>query len=233
MASELSTRPAPEVLQPLVPAEVVLVCADPAREQAPLHAAEAACVANAVAKRRREFAAGRHAARLALARLGILDFALLPDAQRVPRWPAGVVGSIAHCEGCCVAGVARSERVSGIGLDVEPATPLDDELHALVASPRELTACGGAGVDPGKLLFCAKEAFYKCYFPAARQALEFRDVVVELGAAPAAGAPGRFRASLVAPGAPSLPDGARALDGRYLCDGPFLFAAVTRLRRGP
>jgi 4'-phosphopantetheinyl transferase EntD len=229
---EPSAHLAPASLQRLVPADVVLVCADLTRGPSPLLAAEAACVANAVPRRQREFAAGRDAARLALAQLGITGFALLPDAERVPRWPAGFVGSIAHCEGRCAAGVARAERVAGIGLDVEPATPLDDELHAIVASSHELKA-RVAGVDLGKLLFCAKEAFYKCYFPFARRSLEFRDVAIELGAAPAGGLPGTFRAALVAPGAPSLADGERALEGSYLSEGAFLFAAVTWMRRRP
>jgi 4'-phosphopantetheinyl transferase EntD len=220
-----------EPLQQLVPDDVTLVRARPALWHAPLHADEATCVAAAVPGRRHEFAAGRACARVALERLGIQDFPLLPDADQVPRWPAGIVGSIAHCEACCVVGVARAEQVAGLGLDVEPATPLEAELLPLVASSRELAAHPGPERELGKLIFCAKEAFYKCYFPCARHPLEFRDVEVALEPGTPRSGPGRFRATLLAARAPSLPGGLRALEGRYLREGPFLFTAVTLTRR--
>ena len=52
----------------------------------------------------------------------------LPDASGAPRWPAGVTGSVSHSGSLCVVVVATRERVRGVGVDVEPAEPLEREL---------------------------------------------------------------------------------------------------------
>ena len=67
---------------------------------------EEALVAGAVTKRREEFAAGRNAARAALAGLGPPPCPLLRAGRRAPAWPQGIVGSITHCSGFCCAVVA-------------------------------------------------------------------------------------------------------------------------------
>ena len=59
-----------------------------------MFASEMACVTGAVAERRREFATVRCCARDALCRIGVIGVPILPDSERVPRWPAGVVGSM-------------------------------------------------------------------------------------------------------------------------------------------
>src|SRR5258708_38693026 len=58
---------------------------------------EMATVANAVDKRRREFATGRSCARDALRELGIEPGPILAGERGMPRWPPGVVGSTTHC----------------------------------------------------------------------------------------------------------------------------------------
>ncbi|MBN1173619.1 MAG: 4'-phosphopantetheinyl transferase, partial [Micromonosporaceae bacterium] len=60
---------------------------------------EAPLVARAVPRRRAEFTTGRHCARLALASLGVEPAAILAGPDRAPRWPAGIVGTITHCDG--------------------------------------------------------------------------------------------------------------------------------------
>src|SRR5215475_9485627 len=77
---------------------------------------EASAIAHAAPGRRREFASVRHCARRALRRIGLPPAPILPDADGVPRWPTGVVGSMTHCEGYRAAVVARSGRVRGIGI---------------------------------------------------------------------------------------------------------------------
>jgi 4'-phosphopantetheinyl transferase EntD len=196
-------------------------------EEAGLHPEETACVARAGAKRRREFAAGRAAARRALAQLGIDGFALLPDAARVPRWPEGVVGSISHCAGCCGVAVARRGRILSLGLDVERAGPLEDELLARICTPgereRARRLAPPEGVDWGKLVFSAKESAYKCYFPLARTLLGFHDMEIEFSADAS-----RFSARLLREGAPSA-GGARRFEGRaawtrdLVCSGVVLW----------
>jgi 4'-phosphopantetheinyl transferase EntD len=149
---------------------------------------ERAAVAGAVPKRRREFAAGRTLARRLLADLGVPDEPLLNDDDRVPRWPPGIVGSIAHCDTLCIVAVARTGAgVRGIGLDIEPHAPLESELWPTVARPEELAwiRAQTAG-NPGRaarLHFAAKEAVYKSVYPAIRRSLEFDEVALNFNLA--------------------------------------------------
>ncbi len=167
---------------------------------------ERALVARAVAKRRHEFATGRVLARELLAELGVRDFALLADADRVPLWPEGLIGSISHARGLCVAAVTRRGALAGVGIDVEDATAVRPELWRRVLRPDEerwLRAQPGASqIGLAAVFFSAKEAAYKAQFPLTRTRLGFQDVALELDLAR-----GAFRAH--------VPDFARALDGAY------------------
>jgi 4'-phosphopantetheinyl transferase EntD len=140
---------------------------------------ERAVVARAVPKRRHEFASGRACARDALTQLGHPPAPLLPGPDRVPLWPAGVVGSISHSATCAWAAVARSQDLLSIGVDLEGDAPLDPELWPLVATPPELPGATGASM---KRLFCAKEAAFKCWFTAGGgRILEFQEMTIRWG----------------------------------------------------
>jgi 4'-phosphopantetheinyl transferase EntD len=139
---------------------------------------------NAVEKRRREFAAGRAAARAALEMLGAPHSPIPANADRTPRWPEGFSGSITHCDGFCGAATARSHDMAGLGFDAETATQLPRELERRICTPEELAGFGGmaerAGLSWPKLAFSAKEAFYKCFFPLTRTHLNFLDVAISV-----------------------------------------------------
>jgi 4'-phosphopantetheinyl transferase EntD len=139
---------------------------------------EAAALPRAVPKRRAEFAAGRTAARAALAGLGLAPVSLprLPD--RLPLWPPGLRGSIAHCDTVAVAAATRAPLSPGI--DVEPDAPLPADLVEVVASRRELAVT--LPVNVARLVFCAKEAAFKAQFPLTRAWLDFADLTVTLTA---------------------------------------------------
>ena len=175
-------------------------------------------------KRRREFAVGRDLARRAFAQLGIEGFALLSDGDRVPRWPEGVLGSISHCAGCCAVVVARSGHILSLGLDVERAERLEDELLARICTPREIERARALpppeGTDWGKLVFSAKESAYKCYFPLARKLLGFQDMEIEFSADAAS-----FNARLLREDAPG-PGGVRCFAGRAAWTPDFVLAGV-------
>jgi 4'-phosphopantetheinyl transferase EntD len=179
-------REAGQAIRTLFPEAVLTFAAAGAGEAAELHPEEAACVARAGAKRRREFSIGRMLARRAFAQLGIEGFALLSDTDRVPRWPDGLVGSISHTVGCCAVAVARRGRILSLGIDVERAGRLEDQLMARICTPREIERARALpppeGVDWGKLVFSAKESAYKCYFPLARRLLGFQDMEIEFSA---------------------------------------------------
>ena len=84
------------------------------------YAAEAGAVRHAGLERRREHATVRACARSALARLGQRPTPILNDADGVPIWPAGVVGSLTHCRGYRAALVALGTDVASVGVDAEP-----------------------------------------------------------------------------------------------------------------
>ena len=152
--------------------------------EAPLFPEEAIAVARAVEARRREFATGRACAREALGSLGFRRVAIPAAADGSPRWPAGVVGSIAHCSACRVAAVGLAAEVAAIGIDAEPDRRLPAGVLAAIALPverehvRQLLG-EAAGRSWDRLLFSAKEAVYKTWFPLTGQKLRFEDATVE------------------------------------------------------
>lgn len=151
-----------------------------------LYDEEAALVANAVASRRREFAAGRACARRALAELGIQDFPLLAGQDRAPIWPGAIVGSITHTlaagEGYCAVAVAHRRLVASVGLDAEPRAGLPAELWSRVLDPEEerMTRATDEPAVWARLIFSAKEAVYKAVYPLCGRFLDFFDVHVEV-----------------------------------------------------
>jgi 4'-phosphopantetheinyl transferase EntD len=217
------------MLERLVPD--VVACAETREDrlEAALFPIERIALGRAVDGRRREFITGRAIARLALTRLGAPAGAIPSGEHGEPRWPAGVVGSITHCEGYRACAVAWSEAVAGLGIDAEPDAPLPDGVLEEVAYGRELdlVAAGGAQVDVGRLLFSAKEAIYKAWFPLATRRLGFEDVELSLDAANTA-----FRAELLVPG--PVVDGARLseLRGRWTVENGVICTAVVVPSRG-
>ncbi|RQW77021.1 MAG: 4'-phosphopantetheinyl transferase superfamily protein, partial [Methylococcus sp.] len=130
--------------------------------------------------RLREFTAGRAQARAALGQLGLhsAEVAVLPD--RRPLWPTGFVGSISHAGHLALAVAAPVTALQAIGIDLEPAVPLDEELVQRVCRPEELgqLATSPAPLKVAKLIFSAKESVYKCIAPLTGIFLEFEDVEI-------------------------------------------------------
>ena len=119
---------------------------------------------NAVPKRRNEFIVGRRCARAALAQIGVSPCALPPGENRVPQWPAGIVGSISHSVGLCCAVAAHSNRIRCLGVDLETTTRISPGVIKYVMHPLEADFVGSDQMR-GSLLFSAKEAFFKAQFP--------------------------------------------------------------------
>jgi 4'-phosphopantetheinyl transferase EntD len=146
---------------------------------------EAAAVAGAGAERRREFGTVRWCARKALRQLGVPAVSILPDEDRAPRWPVGVVGSMTHCAGYRAAVVARSGELRGVGIDAEPHAPLPADVFDFVLRDDErapLRALADADPVPhwDRVVFCAKEAVYKAWFPLTGRWLDFEDVSITM-----------------------------------------------------
>lgn len=147
--------------------------------------AEAALVAGASEKRRREFTAARVCARLALARAGFRPAPILPGPTGAPLWPPGVVGSMTHCDGYRAAAVGRTDAFAAIGIDAEPHAPLPDGVLAMAASESERAALRGLATRApefcwDRMLFSAKEAVFKAWSPATGRWLGFTDAELQL-----------------------------------------------------
>jgi len=107
-----------------------------------------------------------------------------------PLWPDGFAGSLAHDDEMAVAAIARTADIPSLGIDVEPAEPLPDEIAPLVVMPADVLA----GVDPRlatRLLFSAKEAVYKAAYPLDGKVLGYEDISVDIARGEALVANGR------------------------------------------
>lgn len=181
----------------------------------PLLPGEEGAVAGAVPARRAEFAAGRAAARRALAGLGMRPVALPAGPDRAPRWPEGVGGSIAHAAGVAVAAVRLGPP---LGLDIEENAPLGPDLWPEICTSGELAALAGEGAGVAvRHVFAAKEAVYKAQYPLTGRIFGFHLLEVEL-------APGGFRARL-REGVGPFPAG-QVFAGRLAVAGGFVLAGV-------
>lgn len=213
------------MIEEILPPSVVAVEASHDRCDVKLFPEEELALGRAVEKRRREFTTARLCARAALEQLGF-SAAPIPTGDRgEPQWPAGVVGSITHCEGYRACAVARSGQITTVGIDAERNAPLPDGLLGDIARPEEVPSLHRLELDsPGvhwdRLLFSAKESVYKAWFPLAKRWLGFEDAVIVFGPSR-----GTFTARLLVAG-PTLADGPlRGFDGRWtVCDGILLTA---------
>ncbi len=213
----------PESLDALAAAEMY---SDP-KELAPLPEEEP-LIARSVAKRRNEFITVRYCARQALVDLGLPPVPILKGDKGEPCWPDGIVGSLTHCEGFRGAAVGRRAEVRSVGIDAEPhdvlphgvldAISLPVERHELQSMPD--------GVHWDRVLFCAKEATYKAWFPLTHRWLGFEDAHIVFDV-DASGQAGTFTSQiLIDPAAESGPP-LTALSGRWsVRDGLALTAIV-------
>lgn len=187
--------------------------------------AEEELIQKAVAKRKREFRAGRHCAHALLEEAGVQCNALLKGRQREPAWPHGWVGSISHSNELCVVAIAPSALYSGIGLDVEQASALGEDIVDLICSPAEqdqltrqtlLSGQEFASAPLSKVIFSAKESIHKVYFPLNYHTLDFLDARVELDAGN-----GSFTAEILKPEPnPIVP--IKSLEGKFCIENHYV-----------
>jgi 4'-phosphopantetheinyl transferase EntD len=147
--------------------------------------AERAAIAHALASRRSDYLGVRDCARTALAALGVTPVAIGTGPKREPLWPDGVVGSLTHCAGYRGAAVARMGQLHSIGIDAEPHEALPPGVLEAVALPEEARAIAVLErSDPrthwDRVLFCAKEAVYKAWFPLTGEWLGFEEAVIHI-----------------------------------------------------
>jgi 4'-phosphopantetheinyl transferase EntD len=178
-------------------------------------------IARSVTKRRNEFVTVRYCARKALGELGVPAVPILKGDKGEPCWPDGVVGSLTHCAGFRGAVVARAGDVRSVGIDAEPHDVLPKGVLDAISLPQErgqLASLGG-GLHWDRILFCAKEATYKAWFPLTHRWLGFEDANVTF-ALDGSGRSGTFESTiLIDPSAESGPP-LTQLSGRWsVADG--------------
>jgi len=173
------------MIEAILPSTVIAVEAREDPTDIVLFPAEETSVEQAVEKRRREFTTARACVREAFSQLGLPPSPVTNGARGEPRWPAGVVGSITHCEGYRACAIARSTDMTTIGIDAEPHAPLPAGVLSDIVGAQELSWLGDRrrdipSVHWDRLLFSAKESVYKAWFPLAKRWLGFEDAIVTL-----------------------------------------------------
>ena len=217
-----------DLIEAVLPSSVAWFEALDDPPDAALFPEEAALLSRASDKRWLEFTTGRHCARRALAQLGVAPAAILTGPAGEPLWPDGVVGSITHCAGYRAAAVAWAVSASTIGIDAEPHDPLPTGVLEAVSRSAERTLIRAltASVPDicwDRVLFSAKEAIYKAWYPLAQRMLGFEEAVVTIERN------GTFSARLEAPGPIVRGQPLRAVVGRWMVTAGLVLTAVAEL----
>lgn len=194
-------------------------------EWARLYAEEEISVSRAVPTRRREFAAGRACARRGLEALAMPVAAIPADADRVPLWPEGVVGSISHSAETAIAALGSTEDWAAIGIDIERRSDVGTDIARTVCTPEEWEQ-NALHKDFIALMFSAKESVFKCVFPLERRFLDFQNVVITLRQQTAAGSHGQFDAEFANSSAEDRTP--LSIEGRWWMDGEAVYTSAFR-----
>lgn len=173
------------IVRGLFEAGVSVAQMDPRRASVALYPEERLAVASAVDSRIREFSAGRQCARHAMEVLAFPPVSIAQRPDRAPSWPEGLVGSISHTDRLCAAAVARrSDGYEALGIDLEPAQPMPQDLCRSVCRTEELEWLDGLpSVDRGlsaRAIFSAKETVFKLQYAISGAMLEFEDLSIAI-----------------------------------------------------
>ncbi len=156
----------------------------PADPALPVAQRERDLVANAVRERQADFITGRWCAHRALEAIGRAQDVIEVNRFGGPVWPPGVVGSISHDAGLCVAVAGASQGVAGIGVDLFSVSraSLMPALAPLILSATEYRLLEREPERPlyVQTLFCIKEAVIKAISPTVQAFIDPRDIDVRL-----------------------------------------------------
>lgn len=162
----------------LLPSTVAVSTSDPRKGWSGLHPDEVPATATMGDLRRLEYTAGRQAAHDAMDQLYVYDQPVVNGADRAPKWPGGVVGSISHTNDYCIAVAAYHQDIHAIGLDIEPKRTLHADLVHEICNRDERAWLATQPVDQqgylARLIFSAKECAYKCQYPLTNKLFGFK-----------------------------------------------------------
>ena len=146
--------------------------------------AERQLVENAVDRRKADFGDSRWCAHQAMQPL-TEDQPIMRGVRGMPVFPVGITGSLTHTEGFRAALVGRSQRWRSLGIDAEPARKLPDGVLQAISNRQERRRLSKLAVENGvefaeTVLFSAKEATYKAWFPLTHRFLDFDQADIDV-----------------------------------------------------
>jgi 4'-phosphopantetheinyl transferase EntD len=130
-------------------------------------------------KKQVEFASGRAAAHVALNQIRFANaFPVLRGQKGEPLWPEGIAGSITHCHPWSVAVAVKCPNLTTIGVDLETTEGMKGtDISELICRGAELDwAHNGILQERLTMIFSAKEATYKAFYPLCRRYIDFKDI---------------------------------------------------------
>lgn len=140
-------------------------------------------VANASVKRRSEFIGGRWCAYRALEKIGTPVCGIPINALGGPVWPKGIIGSITHDGGICIAVVMNDVTIAGLGIDLFDAarsSKMDDLADLFLAAGERAAVQNSESRHLLAVLFSAKEAVIKAVSSRVERLIDFREIEVAL-----------------------------------------------------
>ncbi len=138
--------------------------------------------------------------------------------------------SLTHCDGYRGAVLGYSLQVRSLGIDAEPHDRLPDGVLDAVSLDVERTWLASAtdtDLHWDRVLFCAKEATYKAWFPLTGRWLGFEDAHITFERDESGATSGTFRSKLLVPGDTSDGPPLTGFDGRWLVDDGLVLTAIT------
>jgi len=159
----------------------------------------------ACTRKRVEFALGRTAAHFALKQINPEKTGPVfrgPGGE--PLWGDGIIGSITHCFPWSSAVVVKGSHRFAVGVDLESMKRMQGtDISHLVCRDAELDwVRHGDFHERLTMIFSAKEAVYKAFYPLCRRYIDFKEV--ELTWFPEQN---RFQAEFLQPLSPNFPQG--------------------------
>lgn len=121
-------------------------------------------------RRGRQFAMGRMAARSAISKVAepLKSEPLLRLDSGSVAWPAGLTGSISHCEEYAIAAVCKTSSYRSLGVDIEFLREVRPSTVSRIAALEELRLLADLFLSDSQTffaIFSAKESIFKALSP--------------------------------------------------------------------
>ncbi len=130
-------------------------------------------------KRTLEHRTGRALSALAQRALSLPETPVPRRGDGLPIWPMGTCGSIAHTDTHAIAVLSRNTAIRALGVDLERADGVTQDLHTIILTPSEQATCAPGDSLRATAIFSAKEAVYKALYPIEQEIFDFQDVTIE------------------------------------------------------